>query len=45
MELIIGGNDMYLGSLEERRARRNEIKLLTAALYEEKLRTKKSCEY
>ncbi|MEQ6390336.1 hypothetical protein RZN22_13565 [Bacillaceae bacterium S4-13-58] len=29
---------MYLGSLEERRARSNEIKLVTAALYEAKVK-------
>jgi len=29
---------MYLGSLEERRARGNEIKLVTAALYEAKVK-------
>jgi len=29
---------MYLGSLEERRARRKEIKLVTAALYEAKVK-------
>ncbi|SHJ36397.1 hypothetical protein [Parasporobacterium paucivorans] len=29
---------MYMSSLEERRARRNEIKLVTAALYEAKVK-------
>ena len=29
---------MYLGSLEERQARGNEIKLVTAALYEAKVK-------
>jgi len=32
------GTDIYLGSLEERRARGNEIKLVTAALYEAKVK-------
>lgn len=39
MELVIGGNEMfYVDSLEERRARVNEIKLVTAALYEAKVK-------
>lgn len=34
----MGGMIMYLGSLEERRARSNEIKLVTATLYEAKVK-------
>lgn len=30
--------NMHLGSLEDRRARNNEIKLVTAALYEAKVK-------
>jgi hypothetical protein len=38
MGINTGGMNMYLGSLEERRARSNEIKLVTAALYEAKVK-------
>lgn len=36
---------MHLYSLEDRRARNNEIKLVTTALYEAKVKTRKSCEF
>lgn len=36
---------MHLGSLEERRARNNEIKLVIAALHEAKVKGDESCEY
>lgn len=38
MELVKEGMNMYLGSLEEHQARSNEIKLVTAALDEAKVK-------